>query len=97
MPKFLAIFFTFLCLSFRTFFECVRFCTFGTSGFQQMQVDIQFLRDYLPCFVEDISVLEMLLEEVITSTAERCVEATPIEPSILTAIIKAKRASFTLA
>ena len=25
------------------------------------QVDTQFLRDYLPCFVEDTSVLEMLL------------------------------------
>lgn len=51
-----------LCL--KSLQEFVRLQTFNRSGFQQIQVDIQFLRNPLKEIVEDEAVIDFLLDEV---------------------------------
>ena len=45
--------------------EFVRLQTFNRSGFQQIQLDIQFLRNTLKDIVEDEAAIDFLLDEVI--------------------------------
>ncbi|CAJ1969839.1 unnamed protein product [Sphenostylis stenocarpa] len=79
-----------LCL--KSFQEFVRLQTFNRSGFQQIQVDIQFLRIPLREIVEDEAAIDFLLDEVIVATAERCLDPVPLEPPILDKLIRAKLA-----
>ncbi|KAG9457884.1 hypothetical protein H6P81_002392 [Aristolochia fimbriata] len=58
-----------LCL--KSLQEFVRLQTFNRSGFQQIQLDTQFLRNPLKEFVEDEAVIDFLLDEVIVAAAER--------------------------
>jgi hypothetical protein len=51
-----------LCL--KSFQEFVRLQTFNRSGFQQIQLDIQFLRTPLKEIVEDEATIDFLLDEV---------------------------------
>ena len=51
-----------LCL--KSFQEFVRLQTFNRSGFQQIQLDIQFLRTPLKETVEDEAAIDFLLDEV---------------------------------
>jgi len=51
-----------MCL--KSFQEYVRLETFGRSGFQQIHLDTQFLRDPLKEVVEDEAVIDFLLDEV---------------------------------
>ena len=51
-----------LCL--KSFLEFVRLQTFNRSGFQQIQLDIQFLRASLKEIVEDEAAIDFLLDEV---------------------------------
>ena len=52
-----------LCL--KSLQEFVRLQTFNRSGFQQIQLDIQFLRTTLKETVEDEAAINFLLDEVI--------------------------------
>ncbi|KAK7356331.1 hypothetical protein VNO80_15600 [Phaseolus coccineus] len=79
-----------LCL--KSLQEFVRLQTFNRSGFQQIQVDIQFLRIPLRDIVEDEAAIDFLLDEVIVATAERCLDPVPLEPPILDKLIRAKLA-----
>jgi hypothetical protein len=45
--------------------EFVRLQTFNRSGFQQIQLDIQFLRNPLREIVEDEAAVDFLLDEVV--------------------------------
>ncbi|RZC22898.1 Vacuolar protein sorting-associated protein 51-like isoform C [Glycine soja] len=72
--------------------EFVRLQTFNRSGFQQIQLDIQFLRIPLREIVEDEAAIDFLLDEVIVATAERCLDPIPLEPPILDKLIRAKLA-----
>jgi len=51
-----------LCL--KSLQEYVRIQTFNRSGFQQIQLDIQFLRTPLKEIVEDEAAMDFLLDEV---------------------------------
>lgn len=51
-----------LCL--KSLQEFVRFQTFNRSGFQQIQLDIQFLRAPIKEVVEDEAAMDFLLDEV---------------------------------
>ncbi|KAL6179605.1 hypothetical protein ACLB2K_051118 [Fragaria x ananassa] len=51
--------------------EFVRLQTFSRSGFQQVQLDIQFMRTPLKEMAEDEAAIDFLLDEVVVATAER--------------------------
>ncbi|KAG6704118.1 hypothetical protein I3842_07G120300 [Carya illinoinensis] len=79
-----------LCL--KSLQEFVRLQTFNRSGFQQIQLDIQFLRTPVKEIVEDQAVIDFLLDEVIVNASERCLDPIPLEPPILDRLIQAKLA-----
>jgi hypothetical protein len=66
--------------------ECVRLRTFGKFGLQQMQVDSHYLQLYLWRFVSDEQLVRVLLEQVVSSTIERCVEPQLMEQSVVEVI-----------
>ncbi|CAD5326868.1 hypothetical protein ISN45_At04g002400 [Arabidopsis thaliana x Arabidopsis arenosa] len=79
-----------LCL--KSLQEYVRLQTFNRSGFQQIQLDIQFLKAPLKEAVEDEAAIDFLLDEVIVAASERCLDVIPLEPPILDKLIQAKLA-----
>uniref|UniRef100_A0A1J3J2A6 Vacuolar protein sorting-associated protein 51 homolog n=1 Tax=Noccaea caerulescens TaxID=107243 RepID=A0A1J3J2A6_NOCCA len=79
-----------LCL--KSLQEYVRLQTFNRSGFQQIQLDIQFLKAPLKETVEDEAAIDFLLDEVIVAASERCLDVIPLEPPILDKLTQAKLA-----
>ncbi|KAK3194268.1 hypothetical protein Dsin_025578 [Dipteronia sinensis] len=79
-------------LSLKSLQEFVRLQTFNRSGFQQIQLDIQFLRTPLKEAVEDEAAIDFLLDEVIVAASDRCLDPNPLEPPILDKLIQAKLA-----
>ncbi|XP_052187508.1 vacuolar protein sorting-associated protein 51 homolog [Diospyros lotus] len=77
-----------LCL--KSLQEFVRLQTFNRSGFQQIQLDIRYLRTVVKDAVEDEAVVDFLFDEVIVAAAERCLDPIPLEPPILDKLIQAK-------
>lgn len=59
-----------LCL--KSLQEFVRLRTFNRSGFQQVQLDIQFLRTALKETAEDEAAVDFLLDEVIVVSDSEC-------------------------
>ncbi|KAL6499468.1 hypothetical protein OROGR_027378 [Orobanche gracilis] len=72
--------------------EFVRLQTFNRSGFQQIQLDIHFLKTILKDIAEDEAAVDFLLDEVIVSSAERCLDPIPLEPPVLERLLQAKLA-----
>ncbi|KAH9653470.1 vacuolar protein sorting-associated protein 51-like [Citrus sinensis] len=70
--------------------EFVRHQTFNRSGFQQIQLDIQYLRTPLKEAAEDEAAIDFLLDEVSVAAAERCLDPIPLEQPILDKLIQAK-------
>ncbi|KAJ6404108.1 hypothetical protein OIU84_012322 [Salix udensis] len=79
-----------LCL--KSLQEFVRLQTFNRSGFQQIQLDVQFLRAALKEIVEDEAAVDFLLDEVIVGASDRCLDPIPLEPPILDKLIQVKLA-----
>ncbi|KAL3364934.1 hypothetical protein AABB24_010205 [Solanum stoloniferum] len=79
-----------LCL--KSLQEFVRLQTFNRSGFQQIQLDIHFLKTTLKDTADDEAAVDFLLDEVIVAAAERCLDPIPLEPSILDRLTQAKLA-----
>jgi len=78
-------------LTLKTLVEEVRLSTFSRHGFQQLQVDCTMLRwVLLPCVDDEGSVLA-LLDEVLISCQERCLDAVPIEHATLEELCQANR------
>ncbi|KAJ6242910.1 vacuolar protein sorting-associated protein [Anaeramoeba flamelloides] len=69
------------------FVESVRQTTFGTNGFNQIQVDSFFLRVALSKFIER-SVLNYLSDEIVDSASRRCLKPAKIDPSLVESICK---------
>lgn len=68
----------------KTYVECVRLKTFSRYGLQQVQVDINYLYNYLWSFVNnDDRFITNLLEEVVSSTAMRCLDPILMEASVI--------------
>ncbi|GAV08752.1 hypothetical protein RvY_18400 [Ramazzottius varieornatus] len=70
----------------KTLLECVRLRTFGKFGLQQLQVDAYYLQQYLWRFVSDENLVTILLEEIVSSAAQRCLEPVLMEQSVVEAI-----------
>ncbi|KAK4482141.1 hypothetical protein RD792_009282 [Penstemon davidsonii] len=79
-------------LSLKSVQEFVRLHTFNRSGFQQIQLDIHFLKNTLKDISEDEAAVDFLLDEVIVGTAERCLDPSPLEPPVLNRLVQAKLA-----
>lgn len=63
--------------------ECVRLRTFGKFGLQQMQVDAHYLQVYLWKYVTDEQLVPVLLDEVLNSTKDRCIDPVLMEQSVV--------------
>eukprot|EP00118_Oscarella_pearsei_P021995 m.250804 g.250804 ORF g.250804 m.250804 type:complete len:126 (+) comp40326_c0_seq20:1593-1970(+) len=70
----------------KTLMECVRMKTFGKFGLQQIQVDSYYLQLYLWRFVSDENLVLFLLDEVMNSAVNRCIESMLMEPSVVEVI-----------
>ncbi|THD27160.1 VPS51 [Fasciola hepatica] len=70
----------------KTLVECVRLQTFGKFGLQQTQVDCRYLQIHLWHFVNDEKLIGMLLDDVVYSVVQRCVEPQLMEDSIVDSI-----------
>lgn len=71
----------------KTYLECIRLKTFSRYGLQQVQVDINYLYNYLWSFVKnDDRFITNLLEEIVSSTAMRCLDPILMEASVITVI-----------
>jgi hypothetical protein len=72
--------------------ECVRLKTLSRHGYQQIQLDLHFLAHSLrPLASKDEPLFNHLLEEILSSAAERCVEAHPaMELSVIESICQHK-------
>ncbi|XP_020571863.1 vacuolar protein sorting-associated protein 51 homolog [Phalaenopsis equestris] len=77
-----------LCL--KSLQEFVRLQTLNRSGYQQIQLDIEFLKNLLKEYVDDEAIIDFLLKEVINAAHERCLDPIPLEPPILDKLINAK-------
>ena len=55
------------------------------------QVDVHFLRLMLPTLVVKTETLDKMLDEIIISAGERCVDPSPMEQSIVTSIGQQKK------
>ena len=73
-------------ISLKTFLECVRLRTFSRYGLQQIQVDTHYLQLYLWRFVADENVVYCLLDEIVASAANRCLDPVPMETSVVEVI-----------
>ncbi|XP_044980285.1 vacuolar protein sorting-associated protein 51 homolog [Hordeum vulgare subsp. vulgare] len=79
-----------LCL--KSLQEFVRLQTFNRSGFQQIQLDMEFLKSSLKEFIDDEAAISFLLKEVNNAAHERCLDPIPLEAPILDKLINAKLA-----
>ncbi|XP_069750367.1 vacuolar protein sorting-associated protein 51 homolog isoform X1 [Narcine bancroftii] len=73
-------------ISLKTFLECVRLRSFGRYGLQQIQVDCQYLQLYLWRFASDENLVHFLLDEIVGSTAHRCLDPITMEQSVIEVI-----------
>ncbi|GAB2298426.1 Vacuolar protein sorting-associated protein 51 [Dionaea muscipula] len=74
----------------KSLLEFVRLQTFNRSGFQQIQLDVQYLRTTVKDTIDDEAAVDFLLDEVIVAAAERSLDPIPLEPPILDRLIQAK-------
>ncbi|KAH0451037.1 hypothetical protein IEQ34_021729 [Dendrobium chrysotoxum] len=77
-----------LCL--KSLQEFVRLQTLNRSGYQQIQLDIEFLKNPLKEYVDDEAAIDFLLKEVISAAHERCLDPIPLEHPILDKLVNAK-------
>lgn len=77
-------------LALKTLCEVARAQTFAKYGFQQLQVDCAFLSASIAVFVKDTKVLDALLDEIVASAHERCVDPTAVDQAISEAIVSSR-------
>jgi len=77
----------------KTYFECVRLLKLSRNGYQQIFIDVHFLRLLMLRYVREMKTLESLADEIVKSARDRCVDLKEIDPSVVEAICKKKRAS----
>jgi len=83
-------------IAFKGLYEYMREETFAKFGLQQMQVDCAFLAEVARDFVEpeEANVLDSLLDEVLTSASQRCVEPVLMDSVIVETLCDEKKKSF---
>jgi hypothetical protein len=67
----------------KTLLECTRLKTFSKYGLQQIQVDCHYLQLYLWRFVSDENLIYILLEEILTSSIQRCTDPQLMESRVV--------------
>ncbi|CAA7398379.1 unnamed protein product [Spirodela intermedia] len=77
-------------LSLKSIQELVQLQTLNRSGYQQIQLDIEFLKNPLKEIVHDEAVIDFLLKEVTNAAHERCLDPIPLEAPIIDKLIQAK-------
>ncbi|VDN99386.1 unnamed protein product [Rodentolepis nana] len=78
-----AIYSTLVCLlHFQAFSECARTRTFGKFGLQQIQVECHYLYIHLWRFVSDEKQIQTVLDDVMYSVMQRCVEPQLMDDSV---------------
>merc|ERR1712217_950344 len=83
-----------LLIAFKALYEYMREETFAKFGLQQIQVDCAFLAEVVRDFVEaeDASLLDSLLDEVVTSAKQRCCDDPVLmEASVVEALCDEKK------
>merc|ERR1712070_1343052 len=85
-------------VAFKALYEFVREETFGKYGLHQIQVDCAFLGEFLRDYVEneDAGVLDSLLDEVVTSAAQRCTEPVHMDLALIEKLCDEKKKAFKL-
>merc|ERR1712113_1147820 len=80
-------------IAFKALYEYMREETFAKFGLQQIQVDCAFLMEVVRDFVEaeDASVLDSLLDEVVTSASQRCDDPVLMDASVVEALCDEKK------
>ena len=67
----------------KTMLEFVRVYAFSCAGFNQIQVDAYFIYKTIVDRIEEPSLLGALIEEMLSSAAERTVNPNPFKPAVL--------------
>ncbi|XP_065212386.1 vacuolar protein sorting-associated protein 51 homolog [Planococcus citri] len=70
-------------ISLKTLLECVRLKTFSRYGLQQVQVDTHYLQLYLWRFLHDENLINFLLDDILGSAVQRCLDPVLMEPSVI--------------
>merc|ERR1712083_895358 len=80
-------------IAFKALYEYIREETFARFGLQQIQVDCAFLAEVTRDYVEqeDANVLDSLLDEVVTSTSQRCDDPVLMDVSVVEALCDEKK------
>jgi hypothetical protein len=70
----------------KTLLEYVRMGSFCSEGFKQMQIDCYFV--YMSVFdkVEEVSLMNVILEEILSSAADRTIDPIPLQMAVLSDI-----------
>jgi len=76
----------------KTLTECMRMETLGTPGLHLIQIDTYVLRLVLRSFTDQEGVLDGMLDEAISSAAERCLAPSPLESQVLESLCEPKLA-----
>ncbi|KAL1495802.1 hypothetical protein AB1Y20_016663 [Prymnesium parvum] len=83
-------------LTLKTLLEESRVCTFSREGFQQLHLDCGMMRWVLPACVEQEADVLSLLDEILISCQERCLDCVPLEHAVLQRLCDAKRKELQL-
>lgn len=78
-------------IALKSLVECVRLQTLGNGGFQQLQLDVHYLRQPLELYAEDPKVVETLLDELLVAAAERSVDPSALDDDALDAVLEKAR------
>uniref|UniRef100_A0A0V0JAY1 Vacuolar protein sorting-associated protein 51 homolog n=2 Tax=Schistocephalus solidus TaxID=70667 RepID=A0A0V0JAY1_SCHSO len=70
----------------KAFVECARTRVFSKFGLHQIQVDCHFLHIHLWKFVSDEKQLQAVLEDVLGSVVQRCIEPELMDDSVVDAV-----------
>uniref|UniRef100_A0A5S6Q734 Vacuolar protein sorting-associated protein 51 homolog n=1 Tax=Trichuris muris TaxID=70415 RepID=A0A5S6Q734_TRIMR len=73
-----------ICL--KTLLEVVRLRTYSKYGLQQLQIDCHYLQLFVWRFVSDESLILNLLDEVVSSAVQRCVDPQLMEPTLVSLV-----------
>lgn len=76
----------------KSWVECVRLVTLGRAGFQQLQLDVHYMRAPLRAYAAaNADVVDSLLDEVSAAAADRSLEPVQLEPGTLDFILQNRR------
>jgi len=93
-----SIFTAIIKVCFRTFLECTRLVTFFNCGYQQIQLNLHYLKMALVHYklIDDINSLAELVEDILISAHDRTNDPNPLDSSIVDKICNQKFKNYIL-